>query len=117
MLRSPLLPLLPVGLLLVLGALLLFRQRSQPAPPVEGVWATDINEAPPGTLRLGEKATGPLPGQKRPPCEPRLETEVAGACWIAAKARPPCPSGLYEGGGDCLVPVRAAQRPPTSIAP
>lgn len=67
-------------------------------------------------MRLGERATGPLEGQKRPPCAPRREIEVASACWIQTIHTPPCPEGLFEGHGACLVPVRAAQRPATSIS-
>lgn len=116
--RHPLLPILRVGFALSLGALLLYRTRRPPPEPLAApVWASDIQEWPPGLLRAGEKATAPLPGQKRPPCAPRLEREVAGACWIPHAERPPCPDGTYEGQGMCLVPVRAAQRPSTSVRP
>ena len=60
---------------------------------------------------------GPFPGQKRPPCEPRAEREVAGACWEPHLEKPPCPPGYYEGDGMCLKPVLAAKRPRTSIEP
>jgi hypothetical protein len=114
--RHPLLPLLRVGLVLGLGAMLLYRPKrpTVPTPPVDAVWATDVDAVPPGQLRAGEKAR-PLEGQKRPPCNRHSEVEVAGACWIEAAKRPPCPPGLYEGRGMCLVPVFAAARPPTSL--
>lgn len=113
--RHPLLPILRVGAALALGALLLYRRREPPHPslPVEEhAWASD-------TLGFGAPAvpvTGPLPGQKRPPCAPRREREVSGGCWIPHAERPPCPEGTFEGQGMCLVPVRA-ERPSTSIAP
>jgi hypothetical protein len=88
-----------------------------PKPVVDVFWAVDINEPGLGPLRLGEKVTGPLPGQKTPPCEPRLEREVAGACWIPHLERPPCPPGYLEGAGMCLAPVRMAKRLPTTLGP
>lgn len=119
MLRPPLLPLLRVGALLLLGAFLLHRPRAAAplASAEDVVWATDVREWGPGELRIGGKVTGPLPDQKRPPCEPRAERELVGACWEPHLERPPCPAGYLEGAGMCLKPVRAAQRLPTSIVP
>lgn len=116
MARHPLFPVLQVGSVLVaLLAILYAHRQSAPEAAPDGVWATDVDEVNAGSLRVGEKATGPLEGQKRPPCNREVDTEFAGACWIAAKRSPPCPAGLYEGAGECLVPVKAAQRPPTSL--
>lgn len=88
-----------------------------PATEEDVFWMADVDEWEPGTLSLGGKVTGPLPGQKKPPCEPRLEREVAGACWVPHLERPPCPAGYLEGAGMCLAPVRAAKRQPTSVTP
>lgn len=114
---SPLLPLLRVGSVLALVAALLLARSPRPAvtssPPA--VWATDVVALPAEALRIGQKATGPLEGQKRPPCVPRVEREVARACWQPHLERPPCPAGLFEGEGMCLMPVKAAPRLPASI--
>lgn len=112
----PLLPILRVGSLLALGALLLYRPRSPapvnpPAPVLDVVWASDVAEDAGAAAR---PALGPLQGQKRPPCTPRREREVAGGCWIPHAERPPCPEGTFEGERMCLLPVRM-ERPNTSI--
>ena len=101
------------------GALVLYLRRpTPPSPPdaveVPPVWATDVEAEGTAPLRIGEKAR-PFEGQKKPPCAKRLEVEHAGACWIPHEARPPCPAGSFEGAGRCLVPVKSAQRPPTSL--
>lgn len=99
-------------------ALLFVRPRQPVAPPLPApdvVWATDIDAD--GGAVPGARATGPLKGQKRPPCAPRREREVVGACWIPHAERPPCPGGTFEGDGLCLVPVLAAPPPPVGIAP
>lgn len=108
---------LRAGAALALGGVLLYSPRRPHhfRPPVPAVWATDIDPASPAWLQVGLKATGPLPGQKRPPCTPRREREALGACWIATEHQPPCPDGVYEVAGRCVVPVQAAQRPPTSL--
>lgn len=117
--RHPLLPLLRAGVVLLVGVALLYRPRRPvpPVPEVPAVWATD-GDVWGGALQLGEKATKALPGQKKPPCAPRREREVAGACWVPHLERPPCPEGTYEGvsRGEalCLLPIRA-ERPATSI--
>lgn len=118
--QRPLLPLLRLGAALALGLLVLWpksvAERAGSAPgPVPAAWTTDVNHWGSGELRAGEKATGPLPGQKRPPCVPRVEREEVGACWWPHAERPPCPPGFYEATGMCLAPVRAAQRPSTSL--
>lgn len=117
--RHPLLPILRVGFALSLGALLLYRRREPPHPPPDpgAVWVTDVDGSAPGVLRIGAQATGPLKGQKTPPCNRNVEVEVAGACWVEHTKKPPCPPGLYEGRGMCLLPVQRAERPSTSITP
>ena len=90
-----------------------------PRLPITGsppVWATDVMEHNAGPLPIGEAAK-PFKGQKEPPCARGLEVEFAKACWIPHESRPPCPYGAFEGAGRCLVPVKAASRPPTSLRP
>lgn len=56
----------------------------------------------------------PLPGQKKPPCSPRSEREILGACWIVIEVKPPCEREGYEYDGKC---VRATfDAPPTPTA-
>lgn len=119
--RPPLFPVFRVAAVAIAGGALVLALRS-PAPSASvcpsapATWAADINEDGMGERPAGEPAH-PFPGQKKPPCARGLEVEYAGACWIPHERRPPCPAGLYEGEGRCLVPVKAAQRPPTSIRP
>lgn len=110
-------PLLRSGLFVALSMALLCRPESvaRHEEPQDVIWATDVDEWAPGALRIGGKALAPLPGQKRPPCEPRAEREVSGACWEPHLERPPCPPGYFEGEGMCLKPVLAAKRPATSL--
>jgi len=116
--RSPLLPLLRVGAVLSVSVVLLYCQRRRPPESTADIfWAVDINETGSGFLRVGEKVVGPLPGQKKPPCVPRVERELVGACWQPHLERPPCPPGFFDGDGMCLQPVLASKRPSTSIQP
>jgi hypothetical protein len=59
----------------------------------------------------------PFKGQKRPPCTPRSQTELIGACWVAAKVKAPCPEDLFEHQGECYVPVMKAPPVPQSLRP
>jgi hypothetical protein len=43
----------------------------------------------------------PYKGQKRPPCTPRVEVEIMGACWVPHELKAPCPEELYEYQGKC----------------
>jgi hypothetical protein len=121
--RPPLFPLLRLGTVIIFG-LCLFFTPGRPAPPTHlyappihaPVWATDMLDTG-RPWRIGEHATGPLEGQKRPPCTPRREKEYKGGCWIPHAEKPPCPEGVFEGDGVCLVPVKAAQRPPSALEP
>lgn len=118
--KPPLLPLLRAGAFLLASAVLLYcpRPKKQAAIPLEeGFWVVDLRQSGQGALRAGQRATGPVEGQKRPPCDPDIEVEVAKACWWPHLKRPPCPKPLYEGNGLCLGPVMAAKRVPTSIEP
>ncbi|KFE69030.1 serine/threonine protein kinase [Hyalangium minutum] len=58
----------------------------------------------------------PLPGQKKPPCNPRSEVVVIGACWSILRIDPPC-GAAYEREGQCYMPVFDSRPPPTSEQP
>jgi hypothetical protein len=61
---------------------------------------------------------GPLPGQRRPPCELRGDVEIRGGCWdVHESMKPPCEPGYYEWGEGCYVPSMGPQRQPTSDPP
>lgn len=53
--------------------------------------------------------------QKLPPCDPVLEEEHFGGCWVPHRTRAPCPDKLYELGDQCYLPAVAAPPKPTSI--
>ncbi|SEK46076.1 Serine/threonine protein kinase [Stigmatella aurantiaca] len=55
-----------------------------------------------------------LKGQKRPPCRPRGEVEINGACWVRLDLELPCREAGYEYKGKCYVPLIAEERPDTS---
>lgn len=117
MLRYPMLLLLRVFAPVSLLAVVLYPKcgaRQAYVPPESAVWATDIAPDAPPWLQMGLRAAGPLPGQKRPPCTPVRERELVGACWIGTEHTPPCPEGVYEVGGRCVVPVQASAKVPTS---
>ena len=59
----------------------------------------------------------PLPGQRQPPCTPRTEIALRGACWRELAVKPPCGNDTYEWEGKCYVPVIPPGRPPTSNPP
>jgi serine/threonine protein kinase len=61
---------------------------------------------------------GPVPGQRRPPCELRGEIEIRGGCWfIHDTMKPPCKTGYYEWDDGCYQPSTYPQRQPTSDPP
>lgn len=122
--RAPLFPAFRAAAIVISGGLVVLALRRPPAPPaqppadvkapVPALWATDIAQGTLGEGLFGEAARV-FPGQKKPPCVRGVEVDFAGGCWIPHEARPPCPPGLYEGVGRCLVPVKAEPRPPTSL--
>ncbi len=59
----------------------------------------------------------PFPGQRQPPCTPRIETVLRGASWMEIVAKPPCGNNAYEWEGKCYFPVFNAPRQPTSNPP
>ena len=54
----------------------------------------------------------PFKGQKRPPCTPRSQEEVVGACWAVLEAKAPCPKDVYESKGKCYLPILIPEAPP-----
>ncbi|QRN99348.1 hypothetical protein JRI60_10135 [Archangium violaceum] len=122
----------------VVGALLFALVRSVPEPqtpsapestgsvapaPMRHEVTVDIEVPPTGNGWLPEAADGGVPavahpfprkpykGQRRPPCKPRVEVEIMGACWIPHKLKAPCPEELYEYKGECY--TTSMQTPPT----
>jgi hypothetical protein len=59
----------------------------------------------------------PFPGQRQPPCSPRIETVLRGACWLCLDMKPPCGNNAYESEGRCCIPSFNAPRQPTSNPP
>ncbi len=57
----------------------------------------------------------PYKGQRRPPCKPRIEVEIMGACWIPHEVKAPCPEELYEYQGKCYMTSMLPQPQPQSI--
>lgn len=79
-------------------------------------WATDAAE-PDASVVAKTRAAKAQPGQKKPPCTPKVQMELDGVCWVVTIATPPCPDDTAEGAGRCLVPVAPAPRTPTSLDP
>jgi hypothetical protein len=84
----------------------------------------DVDGAVLITTDMGERPVRriiPAPGKGDPswakaPCDRAWQEEIAGTCWSEqARAKPPCPGGLYEHQGRCFAPITKGQRPPTSI--
>jgi hypothetical protein len=57
----------------------------------------------------------PFKGQKRPPCNRHVETELVGGCWLQHVLKAPCPDELYEDQGKCYSPAFSAKPPPSSL--
>ncbi|OJT27322.1 hypothetical protein BO221_04885 [Archangium sp. Cb G35] len=127
--------LLMSGTLAAVVAVLLWPSPLPPPPPQEPFTLVDaapvLLEAVPELLDEGVMTDGaemgeaavigrgvppkPFKNQKVPPCDPTIEVERSGGCWMPHAAKPPCPDKLYESGGQCLTPVLAAPRVPSSI--
>lgn len=76
----------------------------------------DTREVPDGTLRAGKVIPATPPdGAKTPPCTPRTEVRINGACWVPHAEQPPCPSGTYEHGGKCYVKVAEVPKPRNTV--
>ena len=72
--------------------------------------------APVYGLRLPLPKT-PLPGQRRPPCDPDSEMMALGACWTILVKKPPCGSSGYELDGLCVIASIREPLQPTSDEP
>jgi serine/threonine protein kinase len=60
----------------------------------------------------------PFPGQRKPPCEPRLETVIMGACWVRVGSETsPCGMKMFDWDGKCFTPSFTAPSQPTSDEP
>jgi hypothetical protein len=59
----------------------------------------------------------PYKGQRRPPCKPRVEVEIMGACWIPHELKAPCPEDLYEYQGKCYTTSMQPPATPQSVGP
>ncbi|MBN1210799.1 MAG: serine/threonine protein kinase [Myxococcaceae bacterium] len=60
----------------------------------------------------------PLPKQRRPPCEPRVERAIHGGCWVpVGDEKPPCGPKMYDYEGRCYLASYNAPRQPTSERP
>ncbi|HVG61567.1 MAG TPA: hypothetical protein VNA24_23610, partial [Hyalangium sp.] len=74
----------------------------------------------PSVLSLGRAMPSkPFPGQRRPPCAPRVEREIIGACWIGPfkGQEPPCGDRMFDYEGECFVASFNEARQPTSEQP
>jgi hypothetical protein len=129
------------GGFLVAGVMLLFillSRASDPAPrweashqeaapfaPDAGVGEevlSSVQDVPqavlPAILSLGRPMpTGPLQGQRRPPC-PRGDREINGGCWVeVAREKPPCGDTMFDYDGACFKVSVDMPRQPTSEEP
>jgi hypothetical protein len=60
----------------------------------------------------------PLPDQRTPPCTPRVETVLRGACWVCVSdMKPPCGNNAFDWEGKCCIPGLNPARQPTSNLP
>jgi predicted Ser/Thr protein kinase len=96
------------------------------APVTVGDGVRSASTATQEPARVGAKASpvtqpmpeNPLPGQRRPPCQPNGELAIRGGCWLRiTDAKPPCLGYLYDLNGVCYAPLYSAGRQPTSDPP
>jgi hypothetical protein len=74
----------------------------------------------PSVVSLGRAMPSkPFPGQRRPPCEPRVEREIIGACWIGplGNEKPPCGNKMFDYEDRCYLVSFDESRQPTSDQP
>jgi hypothetical protein len=74
----------------------------------------------PWLLALGRPMPSkPHPDQRRPPCEPRMEVEINGSCWVGpiGKQQPPCGEKMFDYEGACYLPSFDGPKTPTSGEP
>ncbi len=86
---------------------------TEPFPTSGSIWNTEQDGGHPVLARpLPQK---PYKGQRRPPCKPRIEVELIGACWVPHKLKAPCPEDLYEYQGECFTASMASPPLPRSL--
>ncbi|WP_309895246.1 hypothetical protein [Archangium sp.] len=97
--------------------------------PIRHEVTVDTEVPPTGNGWLLEAADGGVPalahpfprkpykGQRRPPCKPRVEVEIMGACWIPHELKAPCPEDLYEYQGKCYTTSMQPPATPQSVQP
>lgn len=88
-------------------------------PPAAQAWATDTASV---LTALGTWVPGTLPPpdprQRKPPCDPDMELEAQGFCWVGLLVKPPCPEGkAYEHRGACYGRSIRPERLPTTGEP
>jgi hypothetical protein len=59
----------------------------------------------------------PFPGQRQPPCTPRMGAAIRGVCWVVLNMKPPCGNAAYEWEGRCYLPSMPPGRQPTLNPP
>jgi hypothetical protein len=98
---------------------------TEPSPPSHEV-PTDtwgplkemalLGETDGGVLALSRPMPSkPYPGQKRPPCKPRLEMELNGGCWVPHEEKAPCHEDLFEHQGKCYMASMQPPKMPQSV--
>jgi len=83
------------------------------SPTGSSLWETEADGGPSVIARPFPQK--PYKGQRRPPCKPRVEVELIGACWVPHKLTAPCPEDLYEYKGECFTASMASPPLPRSI--
>jgi hypothetical protein len=86
---------------------------TEPFPTSGSIWDSEQDGGTPVLARpLPQK---PYKGQRRPPCKPRIEVELIGACWVPHELKAPCPEDLYEYQGRCFTASMASPPLPRSL--
>ncbi len=102
------------------------RETPSPEAPDGGVGdetlASMVQAPRPGTpsYMLGlPMPKAPLPGQRRPPCDPDAEKVINGACWAGpiGTKKPPCGAVMFDHEDGCYIPSVNVPRQPTSEDP
>jgi hypothetical protein len=82
--------------------------------PMGNSWIVDTEDG--GTPALAYPfPSKPYKGQRRPPCKPRVEVEIMGACWVPHELKAPCPEELYEYQGKCYTTSMKSPQTPQSV--
>ena len=128
------------GMVMALAVLLVRPTSQEPAPQAQPWLATpeetaqftpdagvgdealaSVRTAPSAAVPLHVMALptpkGPLPGQRRPPCDPDSELVALGVCWTILVKKPPCGNSGYEIDSRCVIASVPEPRQPTSGEP